>query len=64
MDDMVNRGMVTSVDAVEKFDPDKGNKFRPLQSQQSKGSHYRFYAAGRVPEVSVVFQSCTGRKIW
>jgi|SRR5665648_126762 len=38
LDDMVNQGILTLIDAVEKFDPDLGNKFETFATVKIKGS--------------------------
>ncbi|MDR1134994.1 MAG: FliA/WhiG family RNA polymerase sigma factor [Clostridiales Family XIII bacterium] len=38
LDDMVNQGMIALIDAVEKFDPDMGNKFETFASLKIKGA--------------------------
>lgn len=38
MDDMVNQGMIALIDAVEKFDPDKGNKFETFATLKVRGA--------------------------
>lgn len=38
LDDMVNQGIIALIDAVEKFDPDMGNKFETFASLKIKGS--------------------------
>ncbi|HWQ78028.1 MAG TPA: FliA/WhiG family RNA polymerase sigma factor [Anaerovoracaceae bacterium] len=38
LDDMVNQGIIALIDAVEKFDPDLGNKFETFASLKIKGS--------------------------
>ena len=36
LDDMVNQGIIALIDAVEKFDPDLGNKFETFASLKIK----------------------------
>ncbi len=38
LDDMVNQGIIALIDAVEKFDPDMGNKFETFASLKIKGA--------------------------
>lgn len=38
LDDMVNQGIIALIDAVEKFDPDLGNKFETFASLKIKGA--------------------------
>lgn len=38
MDDMVNQGMIVLIDAVEKFDPDMGNKFETFATLKIRGA--------------------------
>lgn len=38
LDDMVNQGMIALIDAVEKFDPQKGNKFETFASLKIRGA--------------------------
>lgn len=38
LDDMVNQGVLALIDAVEKFDPDLGNKFETFASLKIKGA--------------------------
>ncbi len=38
LDDMVNQGIIALIDAVEKFDPNMGNKFETFASLKIKGS--------------------------
>ncbi|MGV8906009.1 MAG: sigma-70 family RNA polymerase sigma factor [Acetobacterium sp.] len=38
LDDMVNQGMIALIDAVEKFDPELGNKFETFASLKIRGS--------------------------
>lgn len=38
LDDMVNQGIISLIDAVEKFDPDMGNKFETFASLKIKGA--------------------------
>ena len=38
LDDMVNQGMMALIDAVEKFDPEMGNKFETFASLKVKGA--------------------------
>ncbi|MDD2189639.1 MAG: FliA/WhiG family RNA polymerase sigma factor [Eubacteriales bacterium] len=38
LDDMVNQGIIALIDAVEKFDPDMGNKFETFASLKIRGS--------------------------
>ena len=38
LDDMINQGMIALIDAVEKFEPDMGNKFETLASLKIKGA--------------------------
>lgn len=38
LDDMVNQGILALIDAVEKFDPDMGNKFETFASLKIKGA--------------------------
>jgi RNA polymerase sigma factor for flagellar operon FliA len=38
LDDMINQGMIALIDAVEKFDPDMGNKFETFASLKIKGA--------------------------
>ncbi|WKY48541.1 FliA/WhiG family RNA polymerase sigma factor [Eubacteriaceae bacterium ES3] len=38
MDDMVNQGMIALIDAVEKFNPDMGNKFETFATLKVRGS--------------------------
>ena len=44
LDDMVNQGIIALIDAVEKFDPDLGNKFETLCFLKNQGLHYRLHA--------------------
>ena len=38
LDDMVNQGMIVLIDAVEKFDPDMGNKFETFATLKIRGA--------------------------
>lgn len=38
LDDMVNQGMIVLIDAVEKFNPDMGNKFETFATLKIRGS--------------------------
>lgn len=38
LDDMVNQGIIALIDAVEKFDPELGNKFETFASLKIKGA--------------------------
>ena len=38
MDDMVNQGMIVLIDAVEKFNPDMGNKFETFATLKIRGA--------------------------
>lgn len=38
LDDMVNQGIIALIDAVEKYDPDMGNKFETFASLKIKGA--------------------------
>jgi len=38
LDDMVNQGIIALIDAVEKFDPEMGNKFETFASLKIKGA--------------------------
>lgn len=38
LDDMVNQGIIALIDAVEKFDPDLGNKFETFASLKIRGA--------------------------
>ncbi|MDR2295161.1 MAG: FliA/WhiG family RNA polymerase sigma factor [Clostridiales Family XIII bacterium] len=38
LDDMINQGMIALIDAVEKFEPDMGNKFETFASLKIKGA--------------------------
>lgn len=38
MDDMVNQGMIALIDAVEKFDPEMGNKFETFATLKIRGT--------------------------
>ncbi len=38
LDDMVNQGIIALIDAVEKFDPDMGNKFETFASLKIRGA--------------------------
>lgn len=38
LDDMINQGMIALIDAVEKFDPQMGNKFETFASLKIKGA--------------------------
>jgi RNA polymerase sigma factor for flagellar operon FliA len=38
LDDMINQGMIALIDAVEKFNPDLGNKFETFASLKIKGA--------------------------
>jgi len=38
LDDMVNQGMIALIDSVERFEPDRGNKFESFASIKIKGS--------------------------
>jgi RNA polymerase sigma factor for flagellar operon FliA len=38
LDDMINQGMIALIDAVEKFDPEMGNKFETFASLKIKGA--------------------------
>jgi RNA polymerase sigma factor for flagellar operon FliA len=38
LDDMVNQGMIVLIDAVEKFNPDLGNKFETFATLKIRGS--------------------------
>lgn len=38
VDDMINQGMIALIDAVEKFDPELGNKFETFASLKIKGA--------------------------
>ena len=38
LDDMINQGIIALIDAVEKFDPDLGNKFETFASLKIKGA--------------------------
>lgn len=38
LDDMINQGMIALIDAVERFDPDMGNKFETFASLKIRGA--------------------------
>lgn len=38
LDDMINQGIIALIDAVEKFDPEMGNKFETFASLKIKGA--------------------------